>query len=455
MIFFSVKRKISIRLQSQMITFQPSPTRGGAPSDHPGRIYCCTTADLIGIGRIFESMSCKDNLQIIPETVIKSRSDFPVQLGIQNDGEWERNQYYSGLTKTIRKEVLEIKNVDLNKQLSNLKNKTSPRIAILNGFGSGIGDTLIGITAFSSAYELIRRSARPEIEIIYSPEQHTKLTSIFQHVALINKFQVTPITLKKLLKFDAVFDTGGLAHRPEFKTRPVVDFFLTVFGLNSDIVQNKNKRNNLIKFHPGDNIKQCMLKIRNGNPGRKIILLHPKTSSIFKNIPDKFVVEIIHKLQATEKYTIVTDETIPGAVNLPVIDLSKQAKSFSGLCDVISQVDGILTADTCIYHIADCFSIPTVAWFTTYDPDIWTRYYPTVSGVLLGQDKDSGFLNQTPENTDVNLRKLTKLWEDSDIEQSLSLLENLMHDNAKSQYPGSQLTGNNKSDNHKINFRQN
>jgi|GEM_PF-6060251 len=411
------------------MTFQPPPAHGNSPLDYPGRIYCCTTADLIGIGRIFESLSRKDDLQVIPEAKIKARSDFPVQLGIRNDGEWERNQYYSGLIKTISKDVLEIKNVDLNKQISRLKNKTSPRIAVLNGFGSGIGDTLIGITAFSSAYELIRKSVKPRIEIIYSPEQHAKLTSIFQHTTLIDQFHIAPITLKKLLGFDAVFDTGGMAHRPDFYNRPVVDFLLKFFGLNPDLVQKKNKRNNLVQFRPDDNLKKRIEEIRDDNPGKKIILLHPKTSSAFKDIPDKYVIKILQKLQASGKYIIVADEAIPATAGLAVIDLSRQAKSFSGLCSIISQVDGILTADTCVYHIADCFSIPTIAWFTMYDPDVWARYYPTVTGILLGKDKDSGFVNQKPKNTEVNLRKLAKLWEETDIDQSLRLLENLMLDN--------------------------
>ncbi|HED33205.1 MAG TPA: hypothetical protein ENJ08_03165 [Gammaproteobacteria bacterium] len=427
MIFFSVKRKITIQFQSQKMTFQPPPARGTASPDHPGRIYCCTTADLIGIGRIFEAMSCKDNLQIIPEAKIKSRSDFPVQLGVKNDGEWERNQYYSGLTKIIGEDTLNIKNVNLNEQISGFKNKKNLRIAILNGFGSGIGDTLIGVTAFSRAYELIKESTSPKIEIIYSPEQYTKLTPIFQYVKFVDKFHIAPITLKKLLEFDAIFDTGGLAHRPEFKNKPVVDFLLTIFGLNPDEVQNADKRNKLIQFQPGDDLEKCFRKIRNDAPGKKIILLHPKTSSIFKNIPDKYVVEIIHKLHATGKYTIVSDERLPGTTDLPIIDLSMLAKSFRGLCGVVSQVDGILTADTCVYHIADCFSIPTIAWFTMYDPDIWARYYPTVRGILLGKDEDSGFLNKKPEHNDTNLGKLIKLWEETDIDQALSLLGNLVH----------------------------
>ncbi len=408
------------------MTFQPPPAHGNSSFDYPARIYCCTTADLIGIGRIFESMSRKDDLQLIPEAAIKSRDDFPVQLGVQNDGEWERSQYYSGLTKTISEDVLEIKKVDLNKQISNLKNKTNPRIAVLNGFGSGIGDTLVGITAFSSAYKLLRKSVRPGIEIIYSPEQHTKLTSIFQHTTLIDQFHIAPVTLKKLLEYDAIFDTGGMAHRPDFYNMPVVDFLLTLFGLNPDLVQNKNKRNSLMQFRSDDNLKIRIREIRADNPGKKIILLHPKTSSIFKDIPDKYVIKILRKLQASGKYIIVMDETIPSTAGLPVIDLSRQAKSFAGLYSVISQVDGILTADTCIYHIADCFSIPTIAWFTMYDPDVWARYYPTVTGILLSKEKGSGFLNQKPKNTETNLGKLAKLWGETDIDQSLRLLENLM-----------------------------
>ncbi len=424
MIFFSVKRKITIQFQSKQMTFQPPPSSGNALSDHPGRIYCCTTSDLIGLGRIFESMLCKDDLQVISETTIKSRSDFPVQLGVKNDGEWERNLYYSGLIKTINKKFINIEAVDIEEQISHLKNIKNPRIAVLNGFGSGFGDTLIGVTAFLSAFEKIIKIIKPKIEVIYSPRQHKVIAPILKYMIYIDEFHIAPMTLKKLLEFDAVFDTGGMAQRVGFSDKPIVDFFLASFGLNPDNIHENKKRNTLKYFQPSDNLKACIQNIRDNNPGKKIILLHPKTSSKFKNIPDSYIRNIIHKVGLTYKYIIITDEYISLPVSSSVIDLSKYATSFYGLCDVISQVDGILTADTCVYHIADCFDIPTIAWFTMYDPDVWAQYYPCVTGVLLG--KKSGFLNQKPENTEANLIKLNKLWEEVDFDKALLLLENSM-----------------------------
>jgi ADP-heptose:LPS heptosyltransferase len=39
--------------------------------------------------------------------------------------------------------------------------------------------------------------------------------------------------------------------------------------------------------------------------------------------------------------------------------------------------------DTSAYHVADAFSVPTVAIFSTVNPELRARYYPTVECVVL------------------------------------------------------------------------
>ena len=425
MVYFSVRKKVTIKTESIRLTFLPPPSSNKNSSNLDSRIYCCTAAELVIIGQALESISRKDDIIILSEKKITSRSDFPPILGISNQGEWERNIYYSGLSPSINNEFLKLKKVDLVEQISNLDKKHA-RIAIINGVGTGIGDTLIGITALSIVNNVISEYLDPSFEIIYSPSQHKKLSPIFNNSNLVKEFHASPLTLKQLLSFDSIIDTGGMAHRPEFYEMPVIDYFLTIFGLDPELIENSIKRNKLKLDTIPEDLDEQLKKIRNNNPGKKLILLHPRTSSDLKNIPDKYVERIVSYLKACDKYVVLADEPIKTNNNSLITDISEYANSFANLSHLISQVDGILTADTCIYHIADCFNIPSVAWFTSYDPDIWTRYYPTVSGVLLDGAKELGFLNCYKFNqTDEHLMEIKNLWDNMDIKKSLSLLDNL------------------------------
>jgi ADP-heptose:LPS heptosyltransferase len=57
--------------------------------------------------------------------------------------------------------------------------------------------------------------------------------------------------------------------------------------------------------------------------------------------------------------------------------------SFSGLCNLVASADFIISTDTAMVHLADAFSRPCLAFFTTHRPEWRVRDYPHCHAVYL------------------------------------------------------------------------
>jgi len=84
-----------------------------------------------------------------------------------------------------------------------------------------------------------------------------------------------------------------------------------------------------------------------------------------------------------------TDMDVASVVPVPKmherhVDLSGiSGRSFQHYCTVVKNASAIVSVDTSIYHIGDCFSVPTVVIFSTVMPELRARYYPYVAGIPL------------------------------------------------------------------------
>ena len=133
---------------------------------------------------------------------------------------------------------------------------------------------------------------------------------------------------------------------------------------------------------------------------------------------------IVRYLSEIKEYVLVSVVPVPGQ-NLPIADISSQSKSFKDLCFIIGQMDGIFTVDTSIYHIAACFGIPTVVWFTSMNPDLRVRYYPTVKGILLDGAERTKFYGKHILREGDSFEDIEKLWGNLDLDKSVRELESL------------------------------
>lgn len=107
------------------------------------------------------------------------------------------------------------------------------------------------------------------------------------------------------------------------------------------------------------------------------------------------------------------------------LDISRYSQSFDHFASIISRVDGIVTVDTVTYHLADAFDIPTVALFTTIDPNLRVRYYPCVVPIMLENTKGwlYGRHKQSLNNEKEEVAYVEEMWSRLDGKTILGTLQ--------------------------------
>jgi ADP-heptose:LPS heptosyltransferase len=88
---------------------------------------------------------------------------------------------------------------------------------------------------------------------------------------------------------------------------------------------------------------------------------------------------------------------------------------------IISQMDGILTADTATFHISDAFMIPTVAIFTIEDYEKEIKYYNFVKSIFI-KDESKNLSKFIFDNEDLTFYRFES-WKKLKAKQIIKLLE--------------------------------
>lgn len=423
MIFYSMKRDFSHKnhLSTNHYLVRP-PSQPAVPEVTARYIYCNTVADYVGIGRELEAQGMASILVRLSEDSIRQWPGFPKELGTSNAGEFERNLYVSGMTSGDGR-ILEMPRVNLRKQLRRL-GSSNLRIAVINGAGAGVGDTVVGLTALRNAYELLSSGGRRiSLDMVVPESTCDRVHELYEAVGFIDQVRTLPITLHELCRYDACFDTGGLAHRLDFTRLPMVDFFLKVFGVDFRGVLPVRKRNRLAQAGgPAPDLAEKLQEL--GQQGRRLLLFHPLASTPLRSIPDSEIPRMLEALVSDGRYQVVT--TVPVDFHHErLADLSVYSRNLSDLIHIIRNMDGILSVDTCIYHIADCFDVPAVVWFTSIDPELRVKYYPFIKGELLTGARELSTFSKSILKTGDDLTSVHHLWRKLNVTEYLDKLEEL------------------------------
>ena len=241
---------------------------------------------------------------------------------------------------------------------------------------------------------------------------------------MIHKTTTLPIGLDSLFTYDAFFDFSGFISLSKFNDLCLVDFFLFLLGIDPKII-NCGKKRNLVRLNETirDETKLCLDLIRNlpSNPGKKLLLFHPKSSSRLRDIPVSKWIQIIQTIIDNIEYTVVSAVSID-FVHDRFVDISQHSNSPDRFCAIISQVDAIITVDTSVYHIADSFNIPTVVLFPTIPPDLRIKYYPSVKGILLDGADQTPYYKKHKTLDNLPYDDVIKLWDHLDMDEVLRVL---------------------------------
>jgi hypothetical protein len=237
------------------------------------------------------------------------------------------------------------------------------RLAILNGFGRTLGDSIIGLQALRAArslgllardvvlFRLVTQS--PVIEDVYA------LATGLADIRELPWDHATPDRpFPPAAAFAETIDMRDFAFDPAFHGVAMIDYFLRRLGIDPETVPPACRRNTwLAPLVPP--------------PARQgYVLLCPKTANPMRDMPD-WVQALLQTRLAERGLEVRSQATLSPARTLPE------------LCALVGGARLIVSADTAMVHLADAMATPCLAFFTTHDPAWRVRDYPLCQPVHL------------------------------------------------------------------------
>ena len=369
------------------------------------KIYFSTPSDfqkhVKSIEQAYKEKS-KDIIRIMKPDYVVENSDFPKNIGYKES---------------------------LEKELEEFKGKKTVRLGILNAMSNALGDHLIGMQAYDVWQERVREILKDsEVKIDFfqlSPIHMGPITKRWHEK--FNEIYTLPNRFSKLVELDAYIDLGALILNEDFDKKPMIDFYFQALSIDSNSVSEESKRN---KFKPSDKslskIKRVFGEIRKKK--RPILLFHRQSTNDIRTMREPEARQLIKKIMDETDYFVVS-ATPTEFFNDRYLDISDFSSNLEDFIAIISESDAMVTVDTCSYHFGDAFNIPTVALFTSIDPELRTKYYPYVESVML--EKSGGMIygkHHTSTNPEIKLQQIRytdELWRSLNASEVVEKLQRM------------------------------
>jgi hypothetical protein len=234
-------------------------------------------------------------------------------------------------------------------------------ITILNGFGISLGDGIIGLQALAAARE-IGAIAGP---VVLARIESAVKPLVPQLYALAPDLaEVVPMAEADLA--GPVIDIRDFAYDTGFGRISMIDFFLSRLGVAPESVPADLKRNTWLAPRAGP------LPDLGLSPG--YTLLCPKASIALRDMPETVHRAVIARLSGP---VLTQGPPSAGAIAAPVCTTMRE------LCALVAGARRMISTDTATTHLADAFSVPCLAVFTTHRPEWRVRDYPFCQAVHL------------------------------------------------------------------------
>ena len=248
------------------------------------------------------------------------------------------------------------------------------RVAILNGFGRSLGDSVIGTQALSVA---LARGVLPGPPVLFRlPGLSPMVQGLYAAAPDLAEVRELPWAHETPAQpfpaaagFARCIDMRDFAFDPAFRGVAMIDYFLRALGIDPSDVPAAERRNAWLA-------PRLPARAPAGLPPG-YALVCPRTSMALRDMPDAVHAAIVARLLAAGLAVVTQGEPPPGALAAPV------AQTFAGLCGLVAGARLIVSADTAMPHLADAYAVPCLTFFTTHRPEWRARDYPLARSVHL------------------------------------------------------------------------
>jgi len=249
------------------------------------------------------------------------------------------------------------------------------RVAILNGFGRTIGDSVIGLQALHAALTL---GALAPMPVLYRLSGFAPLVEATHRAAadfcdirdLPWRFALREQDFPDAGRFAGCIDIRDFAFDPNFRGVAMIDYFLAALGLDPAAVSPALRRNAWL----APRVRPVRPDIAPG-----YVLVAPKSSMPMRDMPDDIHAYVVARLReiapVATQGAAASDQT--GVVGL------RPVETLDALCGLVAHARLVVSTDTAIVHLADAFDVPCLAFFPTHDPALRVRDYPRCRAVAL------------------------------------------------------------------------
>lgn len=308
------------------------------------------------------------------------------------------------------------------------------RLAVVNAFGTNLGDTMLGMTAMRYIAKYLKQHLDSfVIDLLLGANAGVVNFDIAGHDDWVGEQYLLGPTLAEFSRYDAYFDFSGLIALPRITEMAISDWYLWWSGLDPAAVPAADKRN--IMYHQWP-VWQEVGRALQGIKGRKIFF-NPKASVPLRTFADEHVAKFLKRLlKLAPDTTVIVDREIK--LDHPrLVNLSKEINSAGKFAALVAHMDGMISVDSFALHAADCASVPSVGLFASIDPYAYP-YYPHHKGVLIPDGETLPAYKKFKTGTDEEWEQIkdvyAEAWSKLDPQVVLNILQDMMA--ARASVPG-------------------
>lgn len=282
---------------------------------------------------------------------------------------------------------------------SNTGDASNPyRIALVNGTGTMLGDTVIGASIVEYvAARLKAQGLHVQIDVVLAWNARPGCEIVWKRVPCVHQVFESSVTVAQLQSYHAYWDFSQLLKLPGYDSKHFADFYLNQFGIDSAETPDKFK---LPRVRVAKNAyletKGLFQEFAGGQP---IVLIQAEASNPARSMPETFLLKLLKHLVKHLGSKIVLARELPGGLDADEISHIQSVAAWTKdnldrYLAVVAAADFVITVDTLALHVAMGCQKPGVGLFSLSKPDARLKYSPQINGILIPEAEKLAYWNK-------------------------------------------------------------